>query len=74
MHEAEKLVQEVRGQLTTLQALLNYLESQERLSEEDLGYCRDTLRRVARELIATSRGRLAALDREIWVTVKGGRQ
>ncbi len=62
MHEAERLIQEIRSQLKTLQALLSYLESQERLSEEDLGYCRDTLRRVARELITTSRGRLVTID------------
>ena len=62
MHEAEKLIQEIRSQLKTLQALLHYLESQERLSEEDLGYCRDTLRRVARELITTSRGRLVPVE------------
>ena len=29
MHEAEKLMQEVRSQVKTLQALLDYLESQE---------------------------------------------
>ena len=66
MHEAEKLVQEIRSQLTTLQALLNYLESQERLSEEDLRYCRDTLRRAAREMISTSRGRLVSVDVELF--------
>ena len=73
MHEAEKLIQEVRTQLMTLQALLSYLESQEKLSEEDLGYCRSTLRRVARELITTSRGRLVVMD---WETVmaKGGKE
>ncbi len=31
MHEAEKLIQEIRSQFQTLQALLNYLESQGRL-------------------------------------------
>ena len=62
MHEAEKLIQEIRSHLQTLQALLNYLESQEDLSEDDLGYCRNTLRRVARELITTSRGRLVSVD------------
>ncbi len=62
MHEAEKLIQEIRSQLQVLQALLHYLESQGRWSEEDLTYCRNTLRRVARELIETSRGRLGAID------------
>ncbi len=62
MHEAEKLIQEIRTQLQTLQALLNYLESQGSWSEEDLTYCRSTLRRTARELIETSRGRLGAAD------------
>lgn len=62
MHEIEKLIQEIRSQSKTLQTLLNYLESQEGLSGEDLGYCRDTLRRVARELIATSRGQLATVN------------
>ena len=62
MHESEKFAQEIRGQIFTLQALLNYLESQGSWNEEDLRYCRGTLRRVARELIHTSRGRLAALD------------
>lgn len=65
MHEAEKLIQEIRSQLHTLQSLLSYLESQEKLSEEDLRYCRDTLRRAAREMISTSRGRLASLDMEL---------
>ncbi len=62
MHDADKFIQEIRGQLKSLQALLNYLEGQEGFTEEDLGYCRNTLRRVARELIATSRGRLASMD------------
>ena len=62
MHEAEKLIQEIRTQLQTLQALLNYLESQGTWLEEDLTYCRNTLRRTARELIETSRGRLGAVD------------
>ena len=66
MHEAEKMIQEIRCQLNTLQALLNYLESQERLSEEDLRYCRDTLRRAAREMITTSRGRLVSVDLELF--------
>ncbi len=65
MHEAEKTVQEIRNQMKALQALLHYLESQERLSEEDLGYCRSTLRRVARELIAISRGPLGVLNPQI---------
>ena len=69
MHETEKLIQEIRSQLKALQALLNYLESQEGLSEEDLGYCRSTLRRVARELIATSRGRLVTIDLRAFTTV-----
>lgn len=64
MHEAEKLIQEIRTQLQALQELLNYLEGQERWSEEDLGYCRNSLRRVARELIAIGRGRLAAFPFE----------
>lgn len=59
MHEAEKLIQGIRSQLQALQGLLNYLESQGRWSEEDLGYCRSGLRRIARELITISRGRLA---------------
>jgi len=62
MHEAEKLIQEIRSQQQALQALLNYLESQGNWSEEDLGYCRGTLRRAARELITISRGRLATVD------------
>ena len=62
MHEAEKLIQEIRSQLQVLQALLHYLESQGRWSEEDLTYCRNTLRRVPCELIETSRGRLGAID------------
>ena len=62
MHEAEKLIQEIRSQLQVLQALLHYLESQGSWSEQDLAYCRSTLRRVARELIETSRGRLDAID------------
>ncbi len=62
MHEAEKLIQEIRSQLKSLQALLNYLEGQSGLTEEDLSYCRNTLRRAARELIATSRGRLGGMD------------
>ena len=62
MHEAEKFIQEIRIQLKTLQALLNYLESQGSWSEEDLAYCRNTLRRVARELITTSRGRLVTME------------
>jgi len=62
MHEAEKLIQEIRSLLQALQGMLNYLESQERWSEEDLGYCRSGLRRVARELIAISRGRLVSVD------------
>ena len=62
MHEAEKLIQEIRSQLQTLQALLNYLESQGNWSEEDVRYAQNTLRRIARELIATSRGRLVTMD------------
>ena len=62
MHEAEKLMQEVRSQVKTLQALLDYLESQEHWSEEDLSYCRNTLRKTSRDLIATSRGRLVTVN------------
>ena len=62
MHEAEKLIQEIRSQLQVLQGLLHDLESQGHWSGEDLMYCRNTLRRVARELIDTSRGRLDAVD------------
>ncbi|PIQ83024.1 MAG: hypothetical protein COV76_00315 [Candidatus Omnitrophica bacterium CG11_big_fil_rev_8_21_14_0_20_64_10] len=62
MHEAEKLVQEIGGEIRSLQLLLNYLEGQECWTEEDLGYCRNTLRRVARRLVGVSRGRLASLD------------
>ena len=62
MHEAEKLIQGIRSQQQVLQALLNYLESRERWSEEDDQYCRNTLRRVARELIVASRGRLGTVD------------
>jgi hypothetical protein len=58
----EKFTQEIRSQIFTLQALLSYLESQENWNEEDLRYCRGTLRRVARELIHASRGRLGTLD------------
>ncbi len=72
MHEAEKLIQEIRSQLQVLQALLHYLESQEGWSEEDLTYCRSTLRRVARELITTSRGRLVVMDWEL--VIGGGRK
>ena len=62
MHEAERLIGEVRQQLQTLQALLHYLESQGLWSEEDLRYCRDTLRRTARELLTISRGHLGSID------------
>lgn len=62
-HDAEeKVIVEVRHQWRVLQALLHYLESQPLWSEEDLRYCRSTLRRSARELLATSRGPLGAID------------
>jgi hypothetical protein len=64
MHETEKLIQEIRTQLQALRGLLNYLESEERWSEEDLGYCRSRLRRIARELIEIGRGRLAGFPIE----------
>ncbi len=62
MREAERLMQEIQSQRKTLEALLNYLESQERWSDEDLWFCRNTLRRAARELISISRGWLDSLD------------
>ena len=62
MRDAEKLMQEIRMQLNTLQALSRYLESQENWSEEDMTYCRSTVRRVARELIHVSRGPLGAAE------------
>lgn len=66
MFEEEKLIQEIRSQLKSLEALLHYLESRERFLEEDESYCRSTLRRVGRELSTTSRGRLVSLDTELF--------
>ncbi len=62
MHETDRLIQTIRGQQKTLQALLHYLESQGCWSGEDLGYCRSTLRRVARDLLTISRGPLGAVE------------
>ncbi len=61
MHEAEKLIHGIRSQQKLLQTLLNYLESKEQWSNEDDQYCRNTLRRVARELISISRGHLVTV-------------
>ncbi len=61
-HEAEKVILEIRNQQKILQALLHYLESQGLWSEDDLRYCRSTLRRSARELLTISRGALGAID------------
>ena len=62
MHESEKVVLAVRQQIQTLQGLLHYLESQGLWSEEDLRYCRNTLRRSARDLLTASRGPLGSID------------
>ena len=64
MHEAEKLIQGIRSQQKLLQTMLNYLESKESWSHEDDQYCRNTLRRIARELIAISRGQLVTMNLE----------
>ena len=61
-HEAEKLIVGIRNQIQSLQGLQQYLEGQGLWSEEDLRYCRGTLRRVARGLWALSRGPLGAID------------
>lgn len=60
-HESEKVTTAIRHQIKTLQGLLHYLESQGLWSEEDLRYCRGTLRRMARELLLISRGPLGTL-------------
>ena len=65
MHETEKMTQEIRCQIQTLQALLNYLENQAAWVEQDLEYCRSTLRRVARGLITISRGRLTSVGFDV---------
>ncbi len=62
MHESEKVVLAVRSQIQMLQGLLHYLESQGLWSEEDLRYCRATLRRSARDLLMVSRGPLGSVD------------
>jgi hypothetical protein len=62
MHEADRVIVEIRNQLKTLQALLHYLESQGLWSEDDLRYCRNTLRRSARDLLTISRGPLGSID------------
>ena len=62
MHEAERIIQQVRAPLKALQELLNYLEGQGNWSAEDLGYCKSTLRRTARELLLVSRDELRAMD------------
>ena len=67
-HESEKVTTEIRNQIKTLQGLLHYLESQGLWSEEDLRYCRSTLRRMARELLLISRGPLGAIDLVVLAT------
>lgn len=62
MIESERLIYRIRVQEKALAKLLNYLESKERWSTEDEQYSQSTLRRIARELINLSRGRLASLE------------
>ncbi|MCM8811429.1 MAG: hypothetical protein NC910_00025 [Candidatus Omnitrophica bacterium] len=62
MREMDKLTQIIRSQSKALQALLVYMESQGNWTKEDVSFCRHTLRRVARELISASRGRLGELE------------
>ena len=67
-HKSERLVVEIRGQLQNLQALMHYLESQGLWSEEDIRYCRGTLRKVARNLLAASRGGLGSIDQVVMLS------
>ena len=46
MVEAELLIGHLRGQVWNLQALVNYLESRERVEQEDFAYSQERLRQL----------------------------
>ena len=67
MMEAEQLIIGLRGQVRTLQSMLNYLESRDALERDDYAFCETKLKDIVRslqglqEFAAKERGGLRAV-------------